>query len=104
MEWCNWKDAAAALRPGWMGLWATWSSGGCPCSWQGGWNQMIFKVPSNPYHSMILKKAGIPASVLQGMFLLLKGLLLLLLVWGWIFWVWFFLVCCFFFRKAVFSW
>jgi len=22
----------------------------------GGWNQMIFKVPSNPYHSMILMK------------------------------------------------
>jgi len=21
---------------------------------EGGWNQMIFKVPSNPYHSMIL--------------------------------------------------
>jgi len=32
----------------------SWSSGRCPCSWQGGWNQMIFKVPSNPYHSMIL--------------------------------------------------
>jgi len=26
----------------------------CPCSWQGGWNELIFKVPSNPYHSMIL--------------------------------------------------
>ena len=25
-------------RPGWMGLWATWSSGRCPCPWQGGWN------------------------------------------------------------------
>ena len=25
-------------RPGWMGLWAAWSSGRCPCSWQGGWN------------------------------------------------------------------
>ena len=37
-----------------MELWATWSSGRCPCSWQGGWNQMIFKVPSNPNHSMIL--------------------------------------------------
>ena len=23
---------------GWMGLWATWSSGRCPCLWQGGWN------------------------------------------------------------------
>ena len=35
-------------------LWATWSGGRCPCLWQGGWNLMIFKVPSNPYHSMIL--------------------------------------------------
>jgi len=25
-------------RPGWMGFWATWSSGRCPCPWQGGWN------------------------------------------------------------------
>jgi len=25
-------------RPGWMGLWATWSSGRCPCLWYGGWN------------------------------------------------------------------
>jgi len=41
-------------RPGWMELWATWSSGRCPCWWQWGWNQMSFKVPSNPYHSMIL--------------------------------------------------
>jgi len=23
-------------RPGWTGLWATWSSWRCPCSWQGG--------------------------------------------------------------------
>jgi len=41
-------------RPGWMGLGATWSSGRCPCLWQGGWSRMIFKVPSNPNHSMIL--------------------------------------------------
>ena len=41
-------------RPGWMGLWATWSSGRCPCPWQGAWNEMIFKVSSNPNHSMIL--------------------------------------------------
>ena len=38
-------------RPGWTGLWATWSGGRCPCPWQGGWIQMIFKVPSNPTHS-----------------------------------------------------
>jgi len=25
-------------RPGWMGLWATWSSARCPWPWQGGWN------------------------------------------------------------------
>jgi len=44
-----WKHS----RPGWMGLWATWSSGRCPCLKQGGWNQMILNVPSNPNHSMI---------------------------------------------------
>ncbi|GAB0210055.1 hypothetical protein GRJ2_003471300 [Grus japonensis] len=42
------------LRPGWMRLWATWSSGVCPCPWQGSWNEMIFEVPSNPNPSMIL--------------------------------------------------
>ena len=40
-------------RPGWMELWTPWSGGRCPCSWQWGWNQEIFKVPSNPNHSMI---------------------------------------------------
>jgi len=25
-------------RPGWMRLWATWSSGRCLCPWQGAWN------------------------------------------------------------------
>jgi len=44
----------AVFKARWMELWATWSSGRCPCSWQGGWNKMIFKVTSNPYHSMIL--------------------------------------------------
>ena len=38
-----------------MGLWANWSSGRCPCPWQGGWNEMIFKAPSNPNGSMILR-------------------------------------------------
>ena len=42
-------------RSGWTGLWATWSTGNCPCPWQGGWNLMIYKVPSNPNHSMILR-------------------------------------------------
>jgi len=26
------------FQPGWMGLRITWSSGRCPCLWQGGWN------------------------------------------------------------------
>jgi len=30
----HWKCS----RSGWMGLWATWSGGRCPCPWQGGWN------------------------------------------------------------------
>lgn len=32
-------------RPGWMVLWATWSSGKRPCPWQGCWNWMVFKSP-----------------------------------------------------------
>jgi len=43
----------ACSRPGWMGLGATWCSGRGPCPWQKGWNKMVFKVPSNPNHSMI---------------------------------------------------
>lgn len=31
-----------------MGLWAACPSGRCPCQWQWGWNNMIFKVASNP--------------------------------------------------------
>jgi len=27
-------------RPGWMGLWAAWSGGRCPCLWQWGWSEM----------------------------------------------------------------
>ena len=41
-------------RPGWMGLWAAWAGGRCPCPGQGCWNEMIFKVPSNPNHSVML--------------------------------------------------
>ena len=41
-------------RPGWMRLWATWSGGSCPCPWQGGWNEIIFKVPSKPNNSVFL--------------------------------------------------
>jgi len=43
-------------RPGWTGLWATWPSGRCPCSLQGGWAGWPFKGPSDPNHSMILWK------------------------------------------------
>jgi len=28
----RWKRS----RPGWMALWAAWSSDRCPCPWQGG--------------------------------------------------------------------
>ena len=45
-----WKHS----RPGWTGLWATWSSWRCPCSLQGGWTRWPLKVPSNPNYSMIL--------------------------------------------------
>lgn len=38
----------------WMGLWAKWSSERCSCPWQAGWNYVIFKVPFNTEHSMIL--------------------------------------------------
>lgn len=33
----------------------TWCSGWHPCPWQGGWNQVISKVHSNPTHSMKTK-------------------------------------------------
>ena len=33
-----------------MGSQATWSSGWQPCQWQGIWNNVIFKVPSNLSH------------------------------------------------------
>ena len=38
--------------------WAAWSSGRCPCPWQGGWNEMIFKVPSSPSHPVIVRFCG----------------------------------------------
>jgi len=47
-HWNKWQCS----RPGWTGLWATWAGGRCPCPWQGGWNEMIFKVPFNPNHSI----------------------------------------------------
>lgn len=41
-------------RPGCVWLWTMWASEKCPCLWQGVWDNMIFKVPSNSRHSMIL--------------------------------------------------
>ncbi|GAB0183972.1 mitochondrial enolase superfamily member 1 [Grus japonensis] len=35
---CGCPIPGSVLRPGWMRLWETWSSGGCPCPQQGGWN------------------------------------------------------------------
>jgi len=49
--------AAHTSRPGWMGLWATWARGRVFLPVAEGWNQVILKVPSNPYDwndSMIL--------------------------------------------------
>lgn len=37
-------------RPGWMELWATWSSEMCPCPWQVDWNWWSLKVPFNLDH------------------------------------------------------
>lgn len=37
-----------------MWLWASCSSARCPYPWQGCWNWMIFKVPFNQNHSMIV--------------------------------------------------
>lgn len=39
----------------WLG--ETWPRGRCPCSWQGGWNQMTWKVPSKPNYLQILREA-----------------------------------------------
>jgi len=39
-------------RPGWMGPSAAWAGGGTQ-PMAGGWSSVIFKVPSNPSHSMI---------------------------------------------------
>ena len=58
-----------APLPPWLLLWAPWSGGRCPCWWQGGWNQMIFKVSSNPNHSMILWFPEIPTSVYTSRFM-----------------------------------
>ena len=41
-------------RPAWMGLWATWSGGRCPCPWQGHRTRWPLKIPANTNHSMSL--------------------------------------------------
>ena len=42
----------------WMSSWAVPSAGWQPCLWQRCWNQMIFKVPFNLSHSVILLNLG----------------------------------------------
>jgi len=37
---CIVMDPGKVSRPGWMGLWATWTGGSCPCSCQGDWNEV----------------------------------------------------------------
>lgn len=44
---------AQLSRPGWMGPWAPWAVGGSPAHGRG-WHWVIFKVTSNPSHSVIL--------------------------------------------------
>lgn len=56
--WCLlWQLSPGALlhpwkhsQPGWMRLWAMWSSWRCSCSLQEGWNILLghVKIPSNP--------------------------------------------------------
>lgn len=41
-------------RLGWMRLWAIWSSVRFPFTGQGSWSWMVFKIPSNTNHSVIL--------------------------------------------------
>lgn len=43
---CHWKCS----RPGWMNLWATWSTRRCPCPQQGSWTKWLLSVLSNPNH------------------------------------------------------
>lgn len=37
------------------GLWTTWSSERCPCSWQECWNEMSFKAPSHPFCGSMIR-------------------------------------------------
>lgn len=45
-------------KPGWMGPWANRSNEQYPCHQWRGWNEMIFKIPSNPSLSTVLWKSG----------------------------------------------
>lgn len=47
-------------RLGWIGLWATTSSGGCPCPRQRGWN-WVSEVSSHPGHTLIPRCSKLPA-------------------------------------------
>ena len=63
-------------RPGWTGLWATWSSWRCPCSLQRCWARWPLKVPSSPKHSMILRSEQRPLPPCTGSAKVLYGAVL----------------------------
>ena len=42
--WMPWRHS----RPGWMGPWTAWAGKWHLCPWQGSWNWVGFKIPSNP--------------------------------------------------------
>lgn len=41
-------------RSGWMGLWATWPIGRCPCPCQWGWTRPSLEILSTPNHLIML--------------------------------------------------
>ncbi|XP_038012435.1 uncharacterized protein LOC119709128 isoform X2 [Motacilla alba alba] len=47
--------------PGWMGIRAACSGGRCLSHWQGGWNWVIFNVPSKPSRAGLPGLAACPA-------------------------------------------
>ena len=60
--WCARQSHSQPSTPLWAPglpvshchLYSTHSSERCPYPWQGGWNWLIFKISSNPNHSVIL--------------------------------------------------
>lgn len=56
--WFGCPDPGGVQKPYWMWRWAAWAGASFsewqPCQWKGCSNKMIFEVPSNSHHSMIL--------------------------------------------------